>query len=186
MRCKSYCITATEYKGSNPEQTIKKHRRTMVAEPICPYVESKIGDIVNKYGYLPEHFNPYNTAELTDKAATQTAQCGSTTSSATCMRIEPVVKNSAQQVYRVQNGLIHIKDKKYPIKLADGYYTIRKLTPVECERLQTMPDGYTEFSAIPATPGNLKKYKNKMEKRCRKACGVNRTDSLSCICDTAL
>lgn len=26
--------------------------------------------------------------------------------------------------------------------LCDGY--IRKLTPVECERLQTLPDGYTE------------------------------------------
>ena len=31
---KSYCITATEYKGSNAEQTLTKHRRTMVAEPI--------------------------------------------------------------------------------------------------------------------------------------------------------
>lgn len=31
---KSYCITATEYKGSNPQQTLSKHRRTMVAEPI--------------------------------------------------------------------------------------------------------------------------------------------------------
>lgn len=33
-RYKSYCITATEYKGSNPGQTIKKHRRTMVAEAV--------------------------------------------------------------------------------------------------------------------------------------------------------
>ncbi len=31
---KSFCITATEWKGSNPEQTLEKHRRTMVAEPI--------------------------------------------------------------------------------------------------------------------------------------------------------
>lgn len=46
-------------------------------------------------------------------------------------------------VYEVKNGLITIKDKQYPIKLADGYYIIRKLTPVECERLQTLPDGYT-------------------------------------------
>ena len=33
---KSYCITATEYKGSNPQQTLTKHRRTMVAEPVEP------------------------------------------------------------------------------------------------------------------------------------------------------
>lgn len=26
----------------------------------------------------------------------------------------------------------------------DGDYTIRKLTPLECERLQTVPEGYTE------------------------------------------
>lgn len=46
-------------------------------------------------------------------------------------------------IYEVKDGLITIKGKQYPIKLADGFYTIRKLTPVECERLQTLPDGYT-------------------------------------------
>lgn len=30
---KSFCITATEYKGSNPAQTICKRRRTLIAEP---------------------------------------------------------------------------------------------------------------------------------------------------------
>ena len=38
---KSYCITATEYKGSNPQQTLSKHHRTMVAEPV------RIGTIEN-------------------------------------------------------------------------------------------------------------------------------------------
>ena len=33
---KSFCITATEYKGSNPQQTLTKHSRTMVAEPVEP------------------------------------------------------------------------------------------------------------------------------------------------------
>lgn len=47
-------------------------------------------------------------------------------------------------VYQVRDGLITIKGKQYPIKLTDGHYIIRKLTPVECERLQTLPDGYTE------------------------------------------
>lgn len=47
-----------------------------------------------------------------------------------------------KQVYEVKNGLITIKDKHYPIKLADGYYIIRKLTVKECCRLQTMPDDY--------------------------------------------
>jgi DNA (cytosine-5)-methyltransferase 3A len=51
--------------------------------------------------------------------------------------------SSAKRIYEVKDGLITIKDKQYPIKLPDGLYTIRKLTPVECERLQTLPDNYT-------------------------------------------
>lgn len=31
----------------------------------------------------------------------------------------------------------------YKIDLPDGEYIIRKLTPIECERLQTLPDNYT-------------------------------------------
>lgn len=45
-------------------------------------------------------------------------------------------------VYEVRNGLITIKGKQYPIKLADGFYIIRKLTVTECKRLQTVPDSY--------------------------------------------
>lgn len=33
----------------------------------------------------------------------------------------------------------------YQINLPDGDYIIRKLTPIECERLQTLKDNYTEF-----------------------------------------
>lgn len=46
-------------------------------------------------------------------------------------------------VYEVVDGIITVKGKQYPIKLPDGFYIIRKLTPIECERLQTLPDGYT-------------------------------------------
>lgn len=44
--------------------------------------------------------------------------------------------------YEVRNGRIAIKGKEYPIKLADGFYIIRKLTVTECKRLQTVPDTY--------------------------------------------
>ena len=50
-------------------------------------------------------------------------------------------------VYEVRNGLILIKGKQYPIKLADGFYIIRKLTVRECMRLQTVPEWY-DFSVI--------------------------------------
>lgn len=55
--------------------------------------------------------------------------------------IEPA-SGKAFPVYEVRNGLITIKGKQYPIKLADGYYIIRKLTVTECKRLQTVPDNY--------------------------------------------
>ena len=46
------------------------------------------------------------------------------------------------QVYEVRGGYITIKGKTYHIKLADGFYIIRKLTVTECKRLQTVPDAY--------------------------------------------
>lgn len=45
-------------------------------------------------------------------------------------------------VYEVGDGKITIKGKEYPIKLKDGFYIIRKLTVIECCRLQTLPDDY--------------------------------------------
>ena len=46
------------------------------------------------------------------------------------------------EVYEVQDGFITIKGKRYAIKLADGFYIIRKLTVTECKRLQTVPEWY--------------------------------------------
>ena len=45
-------------------------------------------------------------------------------------------------VYQVKDGKITIKGKQYAIKLADGFYIIRKLTVSECKRLQTVPEWY--------------------------------------------
>lgn len=53
-----------------------------------------------------------------------------------------VADGKTYPVYEVRNGLITIKGKQYPIKLADGFYIIRKLTVTECKRLQTVPDSY--------------------------------------------
>ena len=45
-------------------------------------------------------------------------------------------------VYEVKDGSITIKGRAYPIRLADGFYIIRKLTVLECMRLQTVPEDY--------------------------------------------
>ena len=54
------------------------------------------------------------------------------------------------RVYGVKGGKITIKGRQYPIKLADGFYIIRKLTVTECKRLQTVPDDY-DMSVISNT-----------------------------------
>lgn len=56
--------------------------------------------------------------------------------------IERVTDKKQMPVYEVRGGRITIKGKEYPIKLADGFYIIRKLTVTECKRLQTVPDTY--------------------------------------------
>lgn len=59
----------------------------------------------------------------------------------------------ANRVYSVRNKSVTLKANGggggaktglYKIDLPDGEYLIRKLTPLECERLQTLPDNYTE------------------------------------------
>ena len=139
-----------------------------VAEPvsaeteIVPFVENKLDKAVEKFGHIPEMWNPYNNAEISDKAPTLTTQCGSQTNSSTvfvtssiCYAIpiewdedgKPIKAISGADgkeytVYEVKDGLITIKGKQYPIKLEDGFYIIRKLTVRECMRLQTVPEWY--------------------------------------------
>ncbi len=102
---KAHCIDANYYKGSNPKQTLNKHRRTMVAELTDFNLDDYENVIIHESGNI----------EIDGKL-----------------------------IYRIKDGYIWCKEERYEIDLPDGYYTIRKLTPIECERLQTLPDNYTE------------------------------------------
>lgn len=44
------------------------------------------------------------------------------------MDCEKLIDENVCPVYEVRDGMIAIKDKWYPVKLADGFYIIRKLT----------------------------------------------------------
>lgn len=68
----------------------------------------------------------------------------------------------AQRVYSVRGKSVCLKANGggqgaktglYKVDLPDGDYIIRKLTPIECERLQTLPDNYT------AGVSNTQRYK---------------------------
>lgn len=58
------------------------------------------------------------------------------------IKAQSLTDGKTYTVYEVKDGLITIKGKEYPIKLADGFYIIRKLTVTECKRLQTVPEWY--------------------------------------------
>lgn len=83
-------------------------------------VRRAIPDIVQKYDYLPEMFNPYNRARIEGKSP----------------------NGKRTEIYEVENGFVEIKGEKYKINLANGFYIFRKLTVTEAERLQTLPDNY--------------------------------------------
>ena len=53
-----------------------------------------------------------------------------------------------------RKGLGGSSKENYKIDLPDGDYIVRKLTPIECERLQTLPDNYTNYVS------NTQRYKS--------------------------
>lgn len=111
---------------------------TAVATPI------RIGTMESNAKNKSHDSQPYRVYSPNGKATTLCGQGGGV-GAKTGLYAVPI--NGAHKefpVYEVKDGLITIKDKQYPIKLDDGYYLIRKLTPLECERLQTLPDGYTK------------------------------------------
>lgn len=90
------------------------------------------------------------------KDAKSNAITSAQTDSMVCkpIKIGAIGKNSqGNRVYSVRGksvclsangGGLGAKTGLYKIDLPDGDYIVRKLTPLECERLQTLPEGYTE------------------------------------------
>lgn len=156
---KSYAVT-TRDSGAIPEDTLKRKPHTMVAEPVNVTKDGKAkalrasadkdgirNFITNEYDkrtcvaepvifQLPHGYNDGGCKY--EKSPTLTANASWQDNN----KVIELAKNKNKLIYEVRNGKITIKDKQYPIKLADGFYIIRKLTVTECCRLQTMPDDY--------------------------------------------
>lgn len=170
---KAYCL---KHQAGNARDHFKKHHTNIAFEPVCvaepiDYAPRKGSHIVINENAIrcTQNKNNASVAESfvnfgDGKANTLTTVSGR----AKC--IEPlrnmtenlingrgyegiIEQDTGKQkpVYEVKDGQITIKDKQYPIKLADGFYIIRKLTVTECCRLQTMPDDYCR--AVSATQG---------------------------------
>ena len=131
---KSFCITSS-YSGAVAWNTIERRQRNMVAEPV------RVGDLPNAKGEISGS-QATRVYSVNGKSVNIVANGGGQ-GAKTGLYAVPATQKSTD-VYEVRDGFITIKNKRYPIKLADGFYTIRKLTPLECERLQTLPDNYTK------------------------------------------
>lgn len=137
---KSYCVTCS-YRPTLYD-TITRHRNTLVAEPVVlNQTDGKARTIKAQYGR-----NALANAVRSDGfGATMVAQP---------IRIGEYGKGGqGQRIYSVKGKSVTLsangggqgaKTGLYKIDLPDGDYVIRKLSPVEAERLQTLPDNYTE------------------------------------------
>ena len=132
---KAYNLT-TRCNGAIPSDTFKRHRHTMVAEPVClRYERTEEAKRCRKAYEAHEIKHGYN--ELADKS--NTISSGQAHNEKILV---PAPNGKWRKVYVVQDGFINLDNKQYPIKLRDGCYIIRKLTVRECMRLQTVPETY--------------------------------------------
>jgi len=106
----------------------------------CQTVQRSFPRLIEKYEHIPAKFNAYNAAALNEKGCALSRGSMITSSCATLLFVE-----KADGVHVVKGGKM---DGKYAVKLPDGRYNIRKLSVLESERLQTLPDGYTDVEGV--------------------------------------
>lgn len=145
---KAQCLRATYYKDGIRNMVGNTiDRKTCVAEPV------RIRTIENDAKNQTFDSQQYRVYSPDAKSVTLCGNGGGL-GAKTGLYAVPVIPDGKGQfvikaaggkeipVYEVCGGRITIKGKEYPIKLADGFYIIRKLTVTECKRLQTVPDTY--------------------------------------------
>lgn len=141
------------------------------------FVTKKYNEFVNKNGYIPEMYNPYNNSEINDVAPTQSTQCGSTTSSATVLIRNKSLRETLEQ-NDIEKDISYIDAYNRNIRKDDlsGTITtrvndsnntfiaiqntnlrIRKLTPKECWRLMGFED--KDFERAEKINSNTQLYK---------------------------
>lgn len=131
-RDKAYCIDANYYKGANWNQYKSKGRRQLVM--VGSINKSQSGRVY----------------DISGKSVSLQANGGGA-GAKTGLYIKPVALrnrgNGKKPEYNKSgkaNSLTTVQSDSMVAHLDDDKYIIRKLTPVECERLQSLPDGYTE------------------------------------------
>ena len=176
-RDKSYCIDANYHKGGNPEQYFNKARRQLVFNPAAI-----VGRRLNERGIVlssaldadvPAHRNEYHIDEkhwkgtsverYIEKGFRQVALTERRTEEAKQIRKEFREKygrdfspRRGKELVARSDGKMNCLTATYSIKehtVIDEHLCYRKLTPTECEALQTVPRNYT------AHVSNTQRYK---------------------------
>lgn len=138
---KSRCILSSIGRTTVREYFLKNQGQ-MVAEPI-PVALRNRGEGKNPEFNRTGKANALTTVQ-TDSMVAEPVRLG---------HLEGLSNAQANRVYSVRGKSVCLnangggggaKTGLYKIDLSDGDYTIRKLTPLECERLQTLPDNYTD------------------------------------------
>jgi DNA-cytosine methyltransferase len=107
----------------------------------------------NKYPTILKSQDGYPKVFLTEKKA----YCLTSTYAKACPR-DYLMKQSRQMIIETEVDNINNLLKNEEINLK-----IRRLTPTECERLQTLPDGYTEYGNF---DGEIKRISDTQRYRC--------------------
>jgi DNA (cytosine-5)-methyltransferase 3A len=142
---KAYTLTAS-YQGAVEKNSVEKKQRTMV----------KIGQLDGKnYTQGSGVYSPEG------KSCSLTAKGGGVGSYTGLYKIGHIGNSDAQanRVYSPDGKSCTLSANGGGLGAKTGLYkveeqnTIRKLTPLECERLQSLPDGYTDYVS------NTQRYK---------------------------
>lgn len=147
--------------NKNPDKTnclTTVQEQNMVAEPVevrgmnyeLAEVYDKDEGVVARLDMPKCHDILTRVYGVEGKSPTITAMGGGNVEPKVFSNIDTVKSKTETPIYEVKDGKITIKGRQYPIKLADGFYIIRKLTVTECKRLQTVPDDY-DMSVISNT-----------------------------------
>lgn len=136
----------TNGKGASLEHTLTKYKRTQVFEPVGAAMRAR-EDENGKFKRLEVNGQEKSnalTSVQTDSMICEPKRIGT---------IAGTIGSQGSRIYSVRGKSVCLnangggggaKTGLYKIDLPDGDYIVRKLTPVECERLQTLPDNWTE------------------------------------------
>jgi len=159
---KSYCITAS-YGGAGLRNSLERKQRSLVFEPVGAALRTR-SDSAGKFKRLEVRGDDKSNALTTvqsDAVVCAPIKIGEIGNGGQGQRIYSV---RGKSICLTANGGGGSKTGWYKIDLPDGDYIVRKLSPVEAERCQTLPDGYTAFGTDAS--GNTVKISNTQRYKC--------------------